>query len=306
MGLQDGSRAEWRRRSQASWTGCMEGKASKQKPGKALLAMSCGGYMSPHPAKVDSGGEDAFFVSPAALDTAEPWLGAAGVADGVGGWGEDGVDPGDYARKLMQACKSAAGPPAWRTPQQVLEYAQLGTELPGSATACVLIQRADGRLAAANLGDCGFRIIRNGKVVAKSEVQQHEFNMPYQLACPKVLPETDLASDADLYEVDVEDGDVVVLGSDGLFDNMWDEQLVGVVTSFVGKNTRRSSEDAATLAERLASAAAFNAGNAEYRSPWAVSAANAGVGSLLTRLFPRGGKLDDTTVIVAFMNRRGT
>jgi len=37
------------------------------------------------------GGEDAFFVS----DTL--W-GAIGVADGVGGWNEDGVDPALFSR----------------------------------------------------------------------------------------------------------------------------------------------------------------------------------------------------------------
>ena len=47
--------------------------------------------MLPHPDKVETGGEDAFFVS-------SHGQGAFGVADGVGGWNLEGVDPSRYSR----------------------------------------------------------------------------------------------------------------------------------------------------------------------------------------------------------------
>ena len=47
-----------------------------------------------------TGGEDAFFVS----DLGD---GAVGVADGVSGWADDGVDPADYSRcALIRPCQS--------------------------------------------------------------------------------------------------------------------------------------------------------------------------------------------------------
>jgi serine/threonine protein phosphatase PrpC len=133
--------------------------------------------------------------------------------------------------------------------------------------------RPGGRLSAANVGDCSFRIIRAGKarglstaknsfvlplplplphllllpladsrqgllpaqVVSKARPQQHEFNMPYQLAHPLEFPDTDLADDAQLYELPVQPADVLVAGSDGLFDNMWDDQLCEIVADFLGK-----------------------------------------------------------------------
>ncbi len=56
--------------------------------------------------------------------------------------------------------------------------------------------------------------------------------MPYQLACPQFLPETDIAADdADTSSFALQPGDIVVLGSDGLFDNVWDEQLKDVVAA---------------------------------------------------------------------------
>jgi protein phosphatase PTC7 len=122
--------------------------------------------------------------------------------------------------------------------RQVLDDAHLLTELPGSATAVVGVLREGGRLSVANLGDCGFRVVRGSGAVVKSRPQQHEFNMPYQLAWASVLPDTDTAMDAQLYELEVAAEDVLVFGSDGLFDNMWDEQLMSIVQNFTRETAR--------------------------------------------------------------------
>ena len=47
------------------------------------------------PRQVATGGEDACFIS-------EAVHGAICVADGVSSWSEDGVDPGEYSRTLVQ------------------------------------------------------------------------------------------------------------------------------------------------------------------------------------------------------------
>ena len=53
--------------------------------------MAAGGVTLGHPGKTDARGEDAFFV-------AATGLGAAGVADGVGSWAEEGIDAGNFSR----------------------------------------------------------------------------------------------------------------------------------------------------------------------------------------------------------------
>lgn len=63
------------------------------------------------------------------------------------------------------------------------------------------------------------------------QVQEHSFNTPYQLACPAHLPEADRPSDGLSYSSRLQRGDVLVGGSDGLFDNMWDTQLAELVAS---------------------------------------------------------------------------
>lgn len=141
--------------------------------------------------------------------------------------------------------------------------------------------------------------------------------MPYQLANPLVLPETDWPSDAELYSFELQEGDVIVMGSDGLFDNMWDEDLTRIVNSFVNGHPTDEAT-AQEVSKRIADVAHYNAKQKKIRSPWAVQAAAAGVvrstalllyamfvfqTPLLKRLFPEGGKMDDCTVIVGFANR---
>jgi protein phosphatase PTC7 len=53
----------------------------------------------------------------------------------------------------------------------------------GSSTACIVVFNRDASLVhAANLGDSGFVIIRDNKIIHRSQEQQHYFNSPYQLA----------------------------------------------------------------------------------------------------------------------------
>ena len=103
----------------------------------------------------------------------------------------------------------------------------------------------------------------------------HDFNMPYQLANPMILPETDWPSDADIYSFELQEGDVIVMGSDGLFDNVWDDDLTRIVNSFVGEHPT-DEETAQIVSKRIADIAHYNAKQKKIRSPWAVHAAAAG------------------------------
>lgn len=53
----------------------------------------------------------------------------------------------------------------------------------GSSTACIIVfDNVNHILYSANLGDSGFLVVREGKVVHRSEEQQHYFNTPFQLS----------------------------------------------------------------------------------------------------------------------------
>ena len=69
----------------------------------------------------------------------------------------------------------------------------------------------------------------------RSHEQQHYFNTPFQLSLPPANMATEVLSDApesaDRYEFSVEHGDVILLATDGIFDNIPDSVLVKEVGS---------------------------------------------------------------------------
>ncbi|CAE8680291.1 unnamed protein product, partial [Polarella glacialis] len=67
------------------------GNVSDAQSGKLRLAFAAS--CMPHPDKVAKGGEDGYFACPKSR--------SFGVADGVGGWADNGVDPGLFARRVL-------------------------------------------------------------------------------------------------------------------------------------------------------------------------------------------------------------
>ena len=76
-------------------------------------------------------------------------------------------------------------------------------------------------------GDSGFMLVRDRKVVYRSPVLQHFFDCPLQFgAVPDFSESTDSAEDAAIAELQVQPGDVLLAGSDGLWDNCYDPELL--------------------------------------------------------------------------------
>jgi protein phosphatase PTC7 len=174
-------------------------------------------HLIPHDDKLDKGGEDTWFISED--------LQTMGVFDGVGGWSDVNVDPRDYSLSLSKHCKLAVDEKALTNPLQILRYGyDLSQSITGSSTACI-INISGNQFLSANLGDSGFRIIRRSQVVYESTSQQHRFNMPYQIG-----PQSDdKPEDADIRQFTLETGDYIILGTDGLFDNLYDKDIIQVI-----------------------------------------------------------------------------
>jgi len=282
------------------------------------LSLCVGAENIPHPDKMTKGGEDAWF---AVVDAARGG-GTFGVADGVGGFNDQGVDPGLYARVLSYEALDAASKASSASrgpfggggvdPKRVAIAAQAGTKLPGAATMCVVT--LDGAsLKAANVGDSGFRVVRSGAVCYASTPSQHYFNCPYQLAYEELAKDCDSANDADVFSFNVKEGDLVIAGSDGLFDNVFDEEIVDVATrAFASAGDAASGAQAAATA--LAKVARKHAEDKKYDSPYAREAAKSdtdkggapkavglfgGLNKMLGGGGNLGGKMDDITVVVA-------
>eukprot|EP00198_Chlamydomonas_reinhardtii_P010821 XP_001700158.1 predicted protein [Chlamydomonas reinhardtii] len=193
---------------------------------EAPLRLVLGACNIPHPQKTKTGGEDAYFLSAAGR-------GAMGVADGVGSWSaDDGVDPANYSRDLMRAAAySIEASGAKVCARLALADAHLTVKHAGSSTSMVALLPPDSNvLQVINLGDSGLRLIRNGRLAMATRPQAHAHNMPYQLACPdEPVCDTDCTVQGDLYNIHLEAGDILIMATDGLFDNLWPEAMLEIV-----------------------------------------------------------------------------
>ncbi|KAL0332513.1 UNVERIFIED_CONTAM: putative protein phosphatase 2C 80 [Sesamum calycinum] len=252
----------------------------QRSPNHSVLKLLSGACYLPHPAKEETGGEDAHFIC------ADEQV--IGVADGVGGWADVGVNAGEYARELMsnsvKAIREVADDDV--DPLRVLEKAHASTKAMGSSTACIIALKNQD-LHAINLGDSGFMIVRDGRTFFESPVQQHGFNFTYQLERGN---RGDLPSSGQVFKISVVPGDVVVAGSDGLFDNLYSKEVAAIVVDALEEGL---SPDA--TAEKIAAFARLRAVDRKHRTPFSTAAQEAGFSYY-------GGKLDDLTVVVSYVS----
>ena len=76
-------------------------------------------------------------------------------------------------------------------------------------------------------GDSGFLLVRKGQAVFRTPALQHFFDCPLQFAAyPDYTSATDTPEDAGVYELPVQPGDVIVAGTDGLWDNVPQEEII--------------------------------------------------------------------------------
>jgi len=195
-------------------------------------------------------GHDAFFVSRIG-DTGAV---ALGVTDGVGGWVDSNVDPADFSHAFCDYMAAQAyyhdtdpeQPRELLTARRLMEkgYSDVLHDRSisaGGSTACVAIASPDGCLDVANLGDSGYLILRLNGVHAYSRPQTHNFNTPFQLsAIPPIMLSrmamfggrgfSDMPRDADVTHKCLQHGDVVIFGTDGLWDNLFNQDVLHIAS----------------------------------------------------------------------------
>ncbi|CAF2147198.1 unnamed protein product [Brassica napus] len=239
------------------------GSASLQNPNKAL-----------------AGREDAYFIS-----DNNNWL---GVADGVSQWSFEGISEGMYAQELMSNCEKIISDETAEIcddPVHVLHRSVNETKSSGSSTA-LIAHLSNNELHIANIGDSGFMVVRNRTVLQKSSPMFHHFCFPLH-----ITRGDDILKLAEVYHVNLEEGDVVITASDGLFDNLYEKEIVSIVCRLL----EQGLEPQQRIAE-LVAAKAQEVGRSETeRTPFGDAAKEEGHDGY------RGGKLDAVTVIVSLV-----
>lgn len=124
----------------------------------------------------------------------------------------------------------------------------------------------------------------NFKIVFKSKSQEHSFNFPFQIGTNGDSPE-----EADSQTIPLLLNDLVILGTDGLFDNLYDKQILEIVETCMGD---RSGNVAQGLSDRLANLAYDQSLNKNFFGPFCLNA------MIKAGSYMIGGKSDDITVVV--------
>mmetsp|Transcript_2556 Transcript_2556/g.4583 ORF Transcript_2556/g.4583 Transcript_2556/m.4583 type:complete len:480 (-) Transcript_2556:2267-3706(-) len=226
-----------------------------------------------------------------------------GVADGVGGWRDEGVDPAIFANQMMANIKTLVdgqenvrvlnaveGADEFRDHPAMLmhqAYAKLvlNNEVDfGSATCCVAHLTQDGILQVCNLGDSGLLLIRNGECVYRAETNTYSFNAPYQLEVPFKSYNT-VVSESVIDHLQVQEGDTIVLASDGLYDNLFEDDIARICEEWKDKSVH-------DLATYLKTQAAIIGADEEANTPFEEMCKKA-------KYEWSGGKADDITVVVS-------
>ncbi|XP_020273990.1 probable protein phosphatase 2C 1 isoform X4 [Asparagus officinalis] len=200
-------------------------------------------------------------------------------------WAEKNVDPALFSQELMANASGLV------TDEEILlRKAHAATSSMGSATVIIAMLEKNGTLKIASVGDCGLRVLRNGQVIFSTQPQEHYFDCPYQLSS-EIIGQT--YRDAMVCSLELIEGDTIVMGSDGLFDNVFDQEIVSIIYRI---------DDVTPAAKALADLASSHSTDTDFDSPYIIEARSRGfdvplwkkiLGKKLT-----GGKPDDITVIV--------
>lgn len=174
-------------------------------------------------------------------------------------------------------------------------------------------------------------ILQPGKIAYKSEAQTHAFNTPYQLSklTPKMQAQqrifggsaaiSEEPKHSHVSNHELKTGDVIVLCSDGVLDNLSPMDILGVVSPIMEKAgywTSTGSPEAQVNASHLSDSLGSGASNKDEKLPGLLAFAvhrEAKLASLDTkrdgpfakevhRYYPgedyHGGKVDDISVVI--------
>jgi protein phosphatase PTC7 len=255
----------------------------------------------PHFTKLEKGGEDAYAIHD----------GMICVADGVGGWNESGIDPSKYSKELSENVYKEFlknGNKLYSNPKQIFKEAAFNTKAIGSSTFCMCVLDLDKNyIYTVNLGDSGYMILRPRsslhsappnsalknilnvsqpenpfQLIFKSEEQTHSFNFPYQVGTNGDSPNSAITN---VHQF--EEDDIIILATDGLWDNLFENQIMNIIKPFVEKSTKL--KDVELIADMIGQFCERDSLDQTYKSPFCKRS-----GGLYL-----GGKPDDITIIVA-------
>ena len=266
----------------------------KKRPSEFTFVSSCKSM-----GKKPDRNEDAYFLTPSAI----------GVADGIGGlFNEFGISSKDFSTELMQKCRDIINEGILGFDCKKIVEKALQSMTNGGSSTYLLALISKNKLLISNMGDCGLLLYRtynnSMKLVFQTSAKQYSFNTPFQVCksfSPLQLSRRDIrftnktindsfrSIDSDEYCITIHENDIIIIGSDGLFDNVYPEEITKIIKSQVTMNTSDINNQIFEFALKRASGSEptpFEQRMKHKKLDW------------------NGGKRDDITVLVASLKSK--
>jgi len=290
----------------------------KNKP----LCFSAKAYQKTHPRKASQGHRDADVTLCAPI--------ILGVADGVSQVEEFGIDASELPKELMAACEEIAMDQllptetgldlsrgsSYQGPVSLMRDAYEATEALGSTTACLALldnsTQIHGKLhpmiAILAIGDCELLILRRTQgrqgqyqAIFHTEMQRigGHAQQPIQIARvdDRIDPEFDESCAIEVIErgsaahyVSAYEGDILVMGSDGVFDNLYLDEVIAIVNEMLPPSASNRFSPTNPALMQQAAYRIVQACHAKTDADASGRYADAPIG--------KGGKVDDTCCVV--------
>jgi protein phosphatase PTC7 len=259
----------------------------------------------PKPEKEKTGGEDALIFSKNFM----------AVADGVGGWANQGIDSSKYSIALIQNVKDlfyTNSEHYSNKPKDLLVDAAIKNTEIGTSTliVCTLWKK---HLKVGFIGDSGYMLFKpqikhiqrlnmNNIVYQTSvisEEQEHAFNFPFQIGTGGNDPKTQSLEFS--HEVNI--GDIVLVISDGVLDNLYPQEIEFYLNKYIQDNKMKYgfgfgdiilNFDGQAFADFLLEKTFARSLDKTFVSPFSS-------GSLTGGMVLQGGKSDDISIAVGMV-----
>ncbi|ODV96571.1 hypothetical protein PACTADRAFT_1161 [Pachysolen tannophilus NRRL Y-2460] len=231
-----------------------------------------------------------------------------GVADGISSWGEN-KDAGLWARSMLEAMSrnltfyerkilSQNRSINDEEIEMLLDDSYMRTVqlmrdegLEGSSTIllCIIL---DHNLKIVNIGDSKFYMFRDGKIIKTNKEQMKSILCPEQLGTNDKIDELP-SSKAIFDSEELKENDILVICSDGLSDNLWQDEIELYVNKIIFQEGKTLQELANFLLKKAKNVAFDNYAVCPYVEK---------INSLpfeIRKSYITGGKVDDISVCVA-------
>lgn len=239
------------------------------------------------------------------------------VADGVGSWGLFGVDPKLFTTELLTFIhkryqtlneslieqhdvknNSLLMNIITDSYQEVIDKKHIEH---GSCTLVNLsINKTSLHMNSYLLGDSGFLIVRGGKIFYRSIDLLHGFNWPFQVGVPS--HNSDEPSSGKLEQIQLQPGDLILIGSDGLFDNLFDNKILNIINTEMKILNNTVEKKYTEVARNIAKVLTVEAKQIGETDRNVITPFSSELTQLKSSSFIyEGGKNDDTTVVVAII-----